>query len=174
MKKRIDIANESPPSADQTAVLETAAAKPNVKTVAKKASAKSQTVSKKKSHPIEASASEAKAQAKTKVKSTPIKRSDTAPQPRPRIKPKVLKQTLVPAPEENPASTATAEPSSEVPPKVEETLASAAPPVLDEAELWDQASPIKNRLAQLKTRNALLEEQLQRFRPPVHVRGKKK
>ena len=47
-------------------------------------------------------------------------------------------------------------------------------PVLSVAELWEQGSPIKNRIAQLKTRNSLLEEQLQRLRPPVLARGKKK
>ena len=51
----------------------------------------------------------------------------------------------------------------------------AAPtPVLSVAELWEQGSPIRTRIAQLRTRNSLLEEQLQRLRPPVQVRGKKK
>lgn len=50
----------------------------------------------------------------------------------------------------------------------------ATPPVLSVDELWEQGSPIKNRIAQLKTRNSLLEEQLQRLRPPVLARGKKK
>ena len=47
-------------------------------------------------------------------------------------------------------------------------------PVLSVAELWEQGSPIRTRIAQLRTRNSLLEEQLQRLRPPVQVRGKKK
>lgn len=57
-----------------------------------------------------------------------------------------------------------------------ETLAAtaSAPPLLSVAELWEQGSPIRIRIAQLRTRNALLEEQLQRLRPPVQVRGKKK
>lgn len=51
----------------------------------------------------------------------------------------------------------------------------AAPtPELSVAELWEQGSPIRTRIAQLRTRNSLLEEQLQRLRPPVQVRGKKK
>lgn len=48
------------------------------------------------------------------------------------------------------------------------------PPVVNDAELWEQGSPIRIRIAQLRTRNALLEEQFQRLRPPVQVRGKKK
>jgi hypothetical protein len=52
--------------------------------------------------------------------------------------------------------------------------ATVAPPVVNDAELWEQDSPIRSRIAQLRTRNALLEEQLQRLRPPVQVRGKKK
>jgi len=47
-------------------------------------------------------------------------------------------------------------------------------PVVNDAELWEQGSPIRTRIAQLRTRNSLLEEQLQRLRPPVQVRGKKK
>lgn len=50
----------------------------------------------------------------------------------------------------------------------------AAPAMLSVAELWEQGSPIRTRIAQLRTRNSLLEEQLQRLRPPVQVRGKKK
>ena len=52
--------------------------------------------------------------------------------------------------------------------------AAATPPVVDAAELWEQGSPIRSRIAQLRTRNAFLEEQIQRWRPPVQVRGKKK
>ena len=52
--------------------------------------------------------------------------------------------------------------------------ADATPPMLSVAELWEQGSPIRLRIAQLRTRNSLLDEQLQRLRPPVQVRGKKK
>jgi hypothetical protein len=52
--------------------------------------------------------------------------------------------------------------------------ATVTPPVLNDAELWEQGSPIRIRIAQLKTRNSLLEEQIQRLRPPTQVRGKKK
>lgn len=48
-----------------------------------------------------------------------------------------------------------------------------APPVLDEADLWEQESTVKNRLAKLKTRNSLLSEQLQRLKTPIKARGKK-
>lgn len=49
----------------------------------------------------------------------------------------------------------------------------AAAPMLTEADLWEQDNPVKSRLAQLKTRNALLDEQLQRLKTPFHARGKK-
>jgi hypothetical protein len=48
-----------------------------------------------------------------------------------------------------------------------------APPILDEASLWEQDNPVKSRLAQLRTRNALLDEQLQRLKSPFHARGNK-
>jgi hypothetical protein len=54
-----------------------------------------------------------------------------------------------------------------------EPAAAPIPPVLDEAALWEQDSPVKTRLAQLKTRNALLSEQLQRLKSPLPARGKK-
>lgn len=47
------------------------------------------------------------------------------------------------------------------------------PPVLDEAQLWEQDSPVKTRLAKLRTRNALLGEQLQRLKSPIKAQGKK-
>lgn len=50
-------------------------------------------------------------------------------------------------------------------------LPAAAP--LDEAALWERDNPIKSRMAQLKARNAILEEQLQRLQLPFQVRGKK-
>jgi hypothetical protein len=52
--------------------------------------------------------------------------------------------------------------------------AAVTPPVVNDAELWEKDSPIRLRIAQLRTRNSLLEEQLQRLRPPFQVRGKKK
>jgi hypothetical protein len=52
--------------------------------------------------------------------------------------------------------------------------ATVTPPVVNDAELWEQDSPIRLRIAQLRTRNSLLDEQLQRLRPPFQVRGKKK
>lgn len=55
----------------------------------------------------------------------------------------------------------------------EDPPAVPSPPVLDEAALWEQDSPVKTRLAQLKTRNALLSEQLQRLKSPLPARGKK-
>ena len=55
-----------------------------------------------------------------------------------------------------------------------QNLAPVMPPLIPDAELWDQGSTVKSRMAQLRTRNALLDEQLQRLRPPFQVRGKKK
>jgi hypothetical protein len=55
-----------------------------------------------------------------------------------------------------------------------QSLAPVMPPLIPDAELWDQGSTVKSRMAQLRTRNALLDEQLQRLRPPFQVRGKKK
>jgi hypothetical protein len=47
------------------------------------------------------------------------------------------------------------------------------PIVLSEADLWERESPINHRLSELRTRNALLNEQLQRLKPPFQARGKK-
>ena len=56
---------------------------------------------------------------------------------------------------------------------VKPLAAITAAPILDEAALWEQDNPVKSRLAQLRTRNALLDEQLQRMKTPFHARGKK-
>lgn len=58
-------------------------------------------------------------------------------------------------------------------PAVIPPAAITAPPILDEASLWEQNNPVKSRLAQLRTRNALLDEQLQRLKSPLHARGTK-
>jgi hypothetical protein len=44
---------------------------------------------------------------------------------------------------------------------------------IDEAAIWEKDSPIKTRMSQLKARNALLEEQLQRLQSPFQARGRK-
>jgi hypothetical protein len=68
-----------------------------------------------------------------------------------------------------------ASPASHPSASAPESKAAEKPPVVNDAELWEQGSPIRTRIAQLRTRNAFLEEQLQRWRPPVvQVRGKKK
>jgi hypothetical protein len=56
---------------------------------------------------------------------------------------------------------------------VKPLAAITAAPILDEAALWEQDNPVKSRLAQLRTRNALLDEQLQRLKTPFHAQGKK-
>lgn len=47
------------------------------------------------------------------------------------------------------------------------------PMPIDEAAIWEKDSPIKTRMSQLKARNALLEEQLQRLQSPFQARGRK-
>jgi hypothetical protein len=47
------------------------------------------------------------------------------------------------------------------------------PTPIDEAAIWEKDNPVKNRMAQLKARNALLEEQLQRLQSPFQARGRK-
>ena len=47
------------------------------------------------------------------------------------------------------------------------------PMPIDEAAIWEKDSPIKTRMSQIKARNALLEEQLQRLQSPFQARGKK-
>jgi hypothetical protein len=47
------------------------------------------------------------------------------------------------------------------------------PTPIDEAAIWEKDSPIKTRMSQLKARNALLEEQLQRLQSPFQARGRK-
>lgn len=44
---------------------------------------------------------------------------------------------------------------------------------IDEAAIWEKDSPIKTRMSQIKARNALLEEQLQRLQSPFQARGRK-
>lgn len=56
---------------------------------------------------------------------------------------------------------------------VEPMATITAAPMLTEADLWEQDNPVKSRLAQLRTRNALLDEQLQRLKTPFHARGNK-
>ncbi len=41
------------------------------------------------------------------------------------------------------------------------------PTPIDEAAIWEKDNPIKTRMTQLKARNALLEEQLQRLQSPL-------
>jgi hypothetical protein len=58
-------------------------------------------------------------------------------------------------------------------PELPPTPLAPVPPVLDEADLWEQDSPVKNRLAQLRTRNSLLDEQIRKLKTPFQARGKK-
>jgi len=47
------------------------------------------------------------------------------------------------------------------------------PTPIDEAAIWEKDNPVKSRMSQLKARNALLEEQLQRLQSPFQARGRK-
>ena len=86
------------------------------------------------------------------------KRSTVKPRPRVRLK------TAPPAP---PAP-------SPLPIQAVNPMATiTAAPMLTEADLWEQDNPVKSRLAQLRTRNTLLDEQLQRLKTPFHARGNK-
>jgi hypothetical protein len=89
------------------------------------------------------------------VKTQPMVNADTPPET-------AIESKTIPAPPSEHVATEQVAPSP------------TAAPELTVAELWEQGSPIRIRIAQLRTRNSLLEEQLQRLRPPVQVRGKKK
>lgn len=86
--------------------------------------------------------------------------------PRAPAKPRAKARLKSPAQTSAPAARQSSRPPEDPP-------AVPSPPVLDEAALWEQDSPVKTRLAQLKTRNALLSEQLQRLKSPLPARGKK-
>lgn len=86
--------------------------------------------------------------------------------PRTPAKPRAKARLKSPAQTSAPAARQSSRPPEDPP-------AVPSPPVLDEAALWEQDSPVKTRLAQLKTRNALLSEQLQRLKSPLPARGKK-
>ena len=95
-------------------------------------------------------------------------------------KPQAKAKALAPAP-------ARARAKARAKPKAPDTIAPAqgvasiapvtAPRVLpmpiDEAAIWEKDSPIKTRMSQIKARNALLEEQLQRLQSPFQARGRK-
>ena len=77
-----------------------------------------------------------------------------------RAKPKAP-DTIAPA-----QGVASIAPASELAPRI-------LPTTIDEAAIWEKDSPIKTRMSQLKARNALLEEQLQRLQSPFQARGRK-
>jgi hypothetical protein len=124
----------------------------------------------------------AKAVTKTAVKkASPAPSPATSPSRKPaRVKKPALPVATAPAspPRQAPSRASLAELTSPTPhpsASAPQSKAAEAPPVVNDAELWEQGSPIRTRIAQLRTRNAFLEEQLQRWRPPVvQVRGKKK
>lgn len=117
---------------------------------------------------------------KTNSRSPARSPTSTSPSRKPaRVKKPALPVATPPAPpKQAPSRASLAEMTSPTPHQsasAPQSKAAEAPPVVNDAELWEQGSPIRTRIAQLRTRNAFLEEQLQRWRPPVvQVRGKKK
>lgn len=111
-----------------------------------------------------------------KVKATPDKPAPVKVAAKPKAKAKV------PAP-----APASARAKARAKPKAPDNIATAqavasiaavpAPRILptpiDEAAIWEKDNPVKNRMSQLKARNALLEEQLQRLQSPFQARGRK-
>ncbi len=111
----------------------------------------------------------AKAKVETKVSPAPPVEAIPAPAKAPKrtpTKPRAKVRLKTPAASPSPADVK----PPDLPP---ENPVAPAPPVLDEADLWEQESPVKNRLAKLRTRNSLLGEQLQRLKTPIKARGKK-
>ena len=96
-----------------------------------------------------------------KVVIAPAKATPSPP-PKPRAKARLKTSVLKVTPEAPPAPR-----PAQTPP------AAPPPPVLEETALWEQDNPVKKRLAQLRARNALLGEQIQRLKPPFQARGKK-
>jgi hypothetical protein len=137
-----------------------------------------------------ATPSESPAAAKTSSRSTPRSSARPATQTKTR-KAAREKTTALPSTPDQASSNAALKTDPVLPEKAVETTApetkspdnmaadKAVPatvtaPVVNDADLWEQGSPIRSRIAQLRTRNSLLDEQLQRLRPPFQVRGKKK
>lgn len=148
MKKNTVLRNESPHAVKMTAGSNVAEHKSRKVAGAKEPAAKAK-VEVKVSAPAPAEAPPAPVKA---AKRTPAK---------PRAKVRLKTPEVVPSPEAVKAS---------LPP---ENPLVPAPPVLDEMDLWEQDSPVKNRLAKLRTRNSLLDEQLQKLKTPIKARGKK-
>jgi hypothetical protein len=96
-----------------------------------------------------------------KVVTAPAKAAPSAP-PKPRAKARLKTSVQKDRPEA---------PLAPMPPQT--PPAAPPPPVLDEAALWEQDNPVRKRVAQLRARNALLGEQLQRLKPPFQARGKR-
>jgi hypothetical protein len=104
------------------------------------------------------------------------------------VSPKVKTAKDKPAPEKvatkpraKPKTKAKADPQAPDAVAPTQAVASAAPVLaprvlplpIDEAAIWEKDNPVKSRMTQLKARNALLEEQLQRLQSPFQARGRK-
>jgi hypothetical protein len=159
----------TPQSPGETPVPEVAARPKRSASALKKPAAK---------EPAMVSAKTAKPTGKSLGKKATSARPATQTKPRKpaRVKTTALATTPDQASNTEPLETNPLLPDLAVETSASETAAPAnvTPPVVNDAELWEKDSPIRLRIAQLRTRNALLEEQLQRLRPPLQVRGKKK
>jgi hypothetical protein len=115
-----------------------------------------------------------KAPKRSAVKPRPSVRLKTAP-PAPPVPAPLPIQAVKPRPSVRLKTAPPAPPAPAPLPiqAVKPLAAITAAPILDEAALWEQDNPVKSRLAQLRTRNALLDEQLQRLKTPFHAQGKK-
>jgi len=173
------------PAAKEPTAVSAKTAKPAGKSLGKKATPLETPHASQPASPAPAKTSR-RSPAKSAARSSARPATQTKPRKPARVKTTALPPTPDPALNTQPSKTdpllpelavETTLPETSPPPsKAVETAAPAnvTPPVVNDAELWEKDSPIRLRIAQLRTRHALLEEQLQRLRPPLQVRGKKK
>ncbi|MBP8148354.1 MAG: hypothetical protein KAY21_01415 [Limnohabitans sp.] len=86
---------------------------------------------------------------------------------KPRIKPRLTPQAGI-----LPPSLQAAIPEPEAVPVPAPAQALPLLPLIEAEALWEQDNPVKERLTALRTRNALLTEQIQRLHQPQKARGK--
>jgi len=114
--------------------------------------------------------------------SQPKKRAPAKTRGQPRLKPQagILPPGMAaPVPTEVPPELPSAAEFAQVQPvPLEPAPETATPPLtplmplIDVKDLWEQDSPVKERLGTLRARNALLTEQIQRLQHPLMGRGK--
>jgi len=163
------------PAAKEPAMVSAKTAKPAGKSLGKKATPVETPPASPSANPA-AAETRRRSPAKSSARSSARPATQTKPRKPARVKTTALATTPDQASNTEPLETNPLLPDLAVETSAAETAAPAnvTPPVVNDAELWEKDSPIRLRIAQLRTRNALLEEQLQRLRPPLQVRGKKK